>query len=773
MAEIQISKSSKSPNFPKSSKSSGKSNTGSKTKLGRIVAGIMGGSLVVAIALLGVSTSTSASAGVPVTSRHLLSASTLGATNKRMAQDGDYRGGNGRKPDGVARMGFYDNIDQLDPASAYKCTKVLKHMKAILPPKSVDCAQIADGARNAADLAADEWRQLTADDLAEAAGAASLAVKTAADAANTAVTVAAAAAATGPDAPQTAAIAEAAAKMIAETAAKAADAAAAQAAKHAMNVRGIARALTKMASTAADATPATLIGAASETGKVATEEETDAVALRAAISRRTVMDAVANAEGATAAVEIAMRAHTQASDDWRHEVVAQGDDARQGAKDVANIATTGRTTAMVAVEAAQNVKKVAVRVAAAAEALAKVAPAVATETAAFAKLTTARAVARGTSGLCVRVPEGFTYGGDGVPQPTNVCDASAPGAALATLGDCRSDLPFGESCEPVCIGGYELASPSTCSADGTFDSGTCRIMLDGPTSCATLAADAHGRVAHFTELWKQLTADDVAEAADLAAVSVATAVDAAALAVATAAQGAKDVAAIATTGITTAHVAALAAKTLADTVNAAAATTADNAAKHAYNVRQIAGALKDAATASADATAADIHEASAAAGPVASEQVAAKAASRMTASKDTVGSAAASAEAASEHATAVIQASTDAATAWRESVIRQTADASAAAKLAVEAAAQGAIDVANIAQTQITTAMVAATAAETTAATAVQAAENVKKVAAAVTVAADAAAAATVAVTAETAAHDILTGTQAVARGNVGLCVRL
>ena len=48
-----------------------------------------------------------------------------------------------------------------------------------------------------------------------------------------------------------------------------------------------------------------------------------------------------------------------------------------------------------------------------------------------------------------------------------------------------------------------------------------------------------------------------------------------------------------------------------------------------------------------------------------------------------------------------------------------------------------------------------------------------KKVAAAVTVAAEAAAAATIAVTAETAAHDILTGTQAVARGNVGLCVRL
>jgi len=195
-----------------------------------------------------------------------------------------------------------------------------------------------------------------------------------------------------------------------------------------MNVRGIARALIAMTSTAADATPATLIGAASETGEFATEEETDGVAIRAAISRRTVQDAVANADEASMAVESAMRAHTIAADAWRHEVVAQGDAARKGAKDVANIAVTGISTAMVAVEAAENVKKVAAAVAVAAQALAKVAPAVAVENAAFAKLTTARAVARGMKGLCVKVPDDFAYGDDGAPS-LQTCATHLPWAA--------------------------------------------------------------------------------------------------------------------------------------------------------------------------------------------------------------------------------------------------------------------------------------------------------------------------------------------------------
>jgi len=397
----------------------------SKTKLGRIVAGIMGGSLVVALALMGVSTSSSSSvASVPVTSRHLLHAGTHAGMHTR---------------EGVSRMGFYDNLDSLDPAAAYKCMAVMKHMHGILPPKSVDCAIIADAARDAAADAADEWKRRTADDIAEAAGAAALAVATAADAAALAVEVAAAAAASGPDAPQTAAIAAAAANMIAETAAKAADVAAAVAAKHAINVRAIARALMNKASAAADATPATLIGAASEAGPYATEDETDKVALRSAIARRTVEDAVSFAMAATDVVDAAVRAHTDAANAWRQEVVEQGNDARQGATDVANIATTGISTAMVATQAALNVKKVAAAVAVAAQALAEVAPAVAAETAAFAKLTTARAVARGTTGLCTKVPDDFTYGDDGAPEPTDICDASALGPAYASPGDCHVD----------------------------------------------------------------------------------------------------------------------------------------------------------------------------------------------------------------------------------------------------------------------------------------------------------------------------------------------
>jgi hypothetical protein len=307
-----------------------------------------------------------------------------------------------------------------DPAVVVDPTVVVEEGTCgIMPAKSVDCATIADNVRHAATQAADEWKRCTADDIAEALGASSLAANTALEAAALAVATAAqgakdvaAIATTGVTTTQ---VAQLAANTLAHTAAKAADVAAAVAAKHAINVRAIACALMNMASTAADATPATLIGAASETGEFATEEECNAVALRAAISRLTVQDAVNFAETATAAVDVAVRAHTDCATAWRQEVVERGNDARQGAVDVANIATTGISTAMVAKQAAINVKKVAAAVAAAAQALAKVAPAVAIETAAFAKMTTAKAVARGTAGhLCVKVPPNYNYGGDGV-----------------------------------------------------------------------------------------------------------------------------------------------------------------------------------------------------------------------------------------------------------------------------------------------------------------------------------------------------------------------
>jgi len=286
--------------------------------------------------------------------------------------------------DGVAKPGLYANMESLDDASAYKCLKVLKHMHAILPARSVDCAQIASRTLKHASKASTYLKQLTADSVAEAAGATALATKTAADAAALAIKTAAAAAATGPDALQTAAIAAEAARMIGITAGAAADTAAATAAKHAINVRAIARALIVSGAATADATPATLNGAASEAGPVATMEETDAAALRAAIVRRTTENAVAAAAEASINVELAIEASTKAATAWRHEVVLQGKAAREGA---VAVAMGLDTTANVAVGAANNVKKVAAAVSVAAKALGAIAPEIAKETAANVKVT--------------------------------------------------------------------------------------------------------------------------------------------------------------------------------------------------------------------------------------------------------------------------------------------------------------------------------------------------------------------------------------------------
>jgi hypothetical protein len=376
--------------------------------------------------------------------------------------------------DGVAKPGLYSNMESLDDASAYKCLKVLKHMHAILPARSVDCAEIAAIALKDASKASTYLKQLTADSVAEAAGATALAIETATDAAALAVKIAAAAAATGPDAPQTAVIAAEAARVIGVTAAAAADTSAATAAKHAINVRGIARALIVSGAATADATPATLSGAASQAGPVATMEETNTAALRATIVRRTTEDAVAFATKASTNVELAIEASTIAATAWRHEVVLQGKAAREGAVAVAKGLDT---TANVAVGAAVNVKKVAAAVSVAAKALADIAPALAKETAANVKVSTAKAIARGKTDICVNVPEDFVYRSNGGKEPTEVCDASVLGPAYASSGTCTSQLFYGSRCVPTCLDGYMLVDGSSCSAKGEFTPATCERRL--------------------------------------------------------------------------------------------------------------------------------------------------------------------------------------------------------------------------------------------------------------------------------------------------------
>lgn len=695
----------------------------SKTKLARTMGGIMGASLVGALVLLG--------------------CSTVGA-----AEDD-------------STISF-NNLDSLDRDSRDRCVAAMKQMKMNRPTLSVDCARIAEGARDFAADAAAEWKRLTADDIAEVAGTTALAMTTAADAAQVAMQVAAAAAASQPDAAQIAAIAAAVSNMDAETAAKAADVFAAAAAKHALNARTISRALMKMAATAADATHATL-GAATQDAPFATESESDQAVLRASVSRRTMQDATNVVTVATDAVESAILVHTDAVNAWRHAVVAQGDEARQGA-------AAGMTAAQVAAQAGNNDEKVELAFYLAELALTEVASAVAKEMASLAKLTTARALARGTTGLCVKVPEGY----EGL-QPMNLryeCDASALGPAYATIGNCGANLESGTTCKPVCLGGYRLVNESTCSATGDFTGATCELVEE-VGSCASLAKHVHARVADTTELWKKLTADDATEAAELAAVAVKAAADATALAVATAAQGAIDAAATATTGITKAGVAALAAQTLALTVSGAADAAAANAARHASNLRAIARALAQATSAAADATAADLLEAAAAASPPANNTGALGAADRAASTQAIVDHATEAAENATADADIAIQAMADADKFWRHAVLFQNTEEAAKVLLAVQTAAQGAIDVANNATTGTTTAEVAAAAEATTADTALEHAANVAKVAAAAEAATEAAVGATDAVARETAAHVILTGTRATARGTVGLCVRI
>jgi len=197
----------------------------------------------------------------------------------------------------------------------------------------------------------------------------------------------------------TAIVAAKAADSTALTAARAADVDAYATFKIKADARRVAAASAAALSAAADVTASNTCAAS--TIPPSSDEAVAEALVEDAISDTVLANLLSVARNATVAADNAYFASFQAASAWRQEVVLQGNDARQGAVDVANIATTGISTAMVATQAALNVIKVAERVADAAAALALVTPTVAKETNAWQAYAAAKVIARGQPNLCV------------------------------------------------------------------------------------------------------------------------------------------------------------------------------------------------------------------------------------------------------------------------------------------------------------------------------------------------------------------------------------
>jgi len=277
------------------------------------------------------------------------------------------------------------------------------------------------------------------------------------------------------------------------------------------------------------------------------------------------------------------------------------------------------------------------------------------------------------------------------------------------------------------------------------------------TNVAETATDANDAA---SEYWRFLTADDVSEAATAAALCTAVAANAAAQASRAAAAGALNVAA---GDNTTAEIAALAADTTASTAADAADMTAETAAQHALNVRNIARALADANRAAADASTARTVGGGVARVPTASELAAA------AARADAVWEAIRVGEAAAGNTDDATANAAEAARVWREAVVYKLARAHTAAVLAVKTAAQGAIDVANIATTGVSTADVAADLVKRSAATLEEFKNDTQAVADAYAASVAAAAEAISVVRVEVAAASTMTSTSQAARMDANL----
>jgi len=188
------------------------------------------------------------------------------------------------------------------------------------------------------------------------------------------------------------------------------------------NARLIAAALAASTSAAADAT-------ASNTCAGSTLEPSTAEAIAIALTESAKSDAhlaelLEAAHSATNDVDAAYATSLETAADWRLEVVMQGDDARKGAVDVYNIATTGISTAMVAAQHAENVIKVANKAAIAAAALALVGPTITIESIQWGAYDAAKVIQRGQANLCVNA-------GSAIDEASNKADEAAAYAAEA------------------------------------------------------------------------------------------------------------------------------------------------------------------------------------------------------------------------------------------------------------------------------------------------------------------------------------------------------
>jgi hypothetical protein len=186
---------------------------------------------------------------------------------------------------------------------------------------------------------------------------------------------------------------------IALNAALAADAGAYATSQIISDARLVAKALAAATSAAADTTASNTCAGLTLTPST---DEAIAIALvEGAISAANIAVLLEAAHNATGVVDAAYAASLAAAGAWRQEVVDQGNDARQGAIDVYNIATTGISTAMVAAWAAENVIKVAEKAALAATALALVGPTITIEAVQWGAYAAAKVIQRGQANLCV------------------------------------------------------------------------------------------------------------------------------------------------------------------------------------------------------------------------------------------------------------------------------------------------------------------------------------------------------------------------------------
>ena len=197
----------------------------------------------------------------------------------------------------------------------------------------------------------------------------------------------------------TAMVAASLATNIALNAALAADAGAYATSQIISDARLVAKALAAATSAAADTTASNTCAGLTLTPST---DEAIAIALvEGAISAANIAVLLEAAHNATGVVDAAYAASLAAAGAWRQEVVDQGNDARQGAIDVYNIATTGISTAMVAAWAAENVIKVAEKAALAATALALVGPTITIEAVQWGAYAAAKVIQRGQANLCV------------------------------------------------------------------------------------------------------------------------------------------------------------------------------------------------------------------------------------------------------------------------------------------------------------------------------------------------------------------------------------